>query len=548
MSHPAFGTALTLALALGLPLASTRDTLAAAPRPNIVVILADDLGFSDLGCYGGEIETPHVDRLAKGGIRFTQGYNTARCWPSRAALLSGYYPQQVNRDPAGVRPRWASLLPDLLKGAGYRSYHSGKWHVDGPVLDAGFARSYHLEDTDRFFSPRFHSLDDRRLPQPKADEGYYATSAIAGHAIDWLDEHEATHRGEPFFLYVAFTSPHFPIQALPEDIARYRDRYREGWDRTRLRRLERQRALGIVDTSLSARDPKTAPSWNTPEAELAKRIGPGEVDRAVAWDDLNSEQKALQATKMAIHAAMVDRMDREIGRIVARLEASRHLDDTIIVVASDNGASAEILIRGDGHDPAAPPGSAKTFLSLGPGWSTSSNTPFRLHKSWVHEGGVSTPVIVHWPAGIPARGELRHTPTHLVDVVPTLLELAGLTSPATWNDEARPPLAGRSLVPAFAKDVPVARDFLYFHHIGNRGLRVGDWKIVAVKGGPWELYDLAHDRAESHDLAATQPDKVKELAAIWEQRDEEFRRQGATGKPLPTPGGPKAPKGAAQSP
>jgi arylsulfatase len=501
----------------------------------VVVILADDLGFSDIGCYGGEIGTPHLDSLARGGLKFTQCYNTARCWPSRAALLTGYYPQQVNRDPAGQRPKWAALLPDLLKPAGYRSYHSGKWHVDGPVLAGGFARSYHLEDTDRFFGPRWHSLDDRRLPQPGPSDGYYATTAIASHAVEWLGQHEVEHRGEPFFLYVAFTSPHFPLHAAAEDIARYRDRYKGGWDRLRRQRWERLRSLGIVDTALSARDAKTAPDWNTPEQELKRKIGAGEVAHAVAWDELSDDQKVLQSAKMAVHAAMVDRMDREIGRVVAQLKASGHLDDTLILFASDNGASGELLVRGDGHDPDAPAGSANTFLSLGPGWSTAANTPFRLHKSWVHEGGISTPLIVHWPAGIAARGELRHTPAHLIDVVPTLLDLTGVPSPDSWDGESRPPPAGRSLVPAFASDVAIPREFLYFKHIGNRALRVGDWKIVALKGCPWELYDLARDRAESRDLAAARADKVAELSAIWERRDEEFRRQGATGRPLSTP-------------
>jgi arylsulfatase A-like enzyme len=499
-------------------------------KPNIVVILADDLGFSDLGCYGGEIETPNIDRLAAGGLRFTQAYNTARCWPSRAALLTGYYAQQVNRDPPGQRPGWAALLPELLRSAGYRSYHSGKWHVDGPVLQGGFTRSYHLDDTDRYFSPKKHNLDDRPLPEPRAEEGYYATRAIAGHAVEWLVEHESKHRGEPFFLYLAFTSPHFPIQAVPEDIAHYRDRYKEGWDRIRRQRWDRQRKLGIVAGPPSDRDPKTIPEWNLPEAQLKQRIGAGEAGHAVAWDELTEDQRTLQATKMAIHAAMVDRMDREIGRVLAQLKVSGHLDDTIVLFASDNGASAEQIIRGDGHDPAAPPGSAKSYLSLGPGWSTSSNTPFRKHKSWVHEGGTSTPLIVFWPDGIKARGELRHAPVHLIDFVPTLLELAGISPPAVWNGEPRPPLAGRSLVSVFAKDVPIDREFLYFSHIGNRGLRAGNWKIVADKSGPWELYDLANDRAESHDLAASHPGKVNELAAIWARHDEEFRRQGATGK------------------
>ncbi|WP_165251007.1 arylsulfatase [Paludisphaera soli] len=508
----------------------------AAGPPNVVMILADDLGFSDLGCYGGEIATPNLDRLAAGGVRFTQFYNTARCWPSRAALLTGYYPQQVNRDPARRRPVWAALLPDLLGPAGYRSYHSGKWHVDGPVLEGGFDRSYWVDDMGDYFAPSVHRLDDQPLPKPQPGDGYYSTVAIASHAVDWLDGHHREHPGEPFFLYVAFTAPHFPLQALPEDIERYKGRYTDGWDAIRDRRWNRQRELGIVDGPLSPRDPETAPPWNLPEEELQRRIGPGEVGRAVAWDSLTDVQKAFQADKMAIHAAMVDRMDREIGRILERLTALGAMDDTLILFASDNGASAEQIIRSAGHDPAAPLGSAKTYLGIGPGWSTAANTPHRLHKYWNYEGGVSTPLIAHWPAGIAARGEIRRTPGHLIDVAPTLLELAGLKAPAAWDGADRPTSPGRSLAPAFAKDADLGRQFLYFHHEGNRGLRVGDWKIVAPAkpvDAPWQLYDLAKDRAEAHDLAAEHPDKVAEMAELWKRQDDEYHRQGATGPLLP---------------
>jgi arylsulfatase len=529
----------TLCLATALACVLGAHSAIGAPagskaKPNVLIILADDLGFSDVGCYGGEIATPNLDRLAAGGLRFTQFYNTARCWPSRAALLTGYYAQQVNRDPAARRPRWAALLPDLLRPAGYRSYHSGKWHVDGPVLQGGFAHSYLVVDQDRHFSPRNHQLDDQPLPQPKLDEGYYGTRAIAQHAVKWLTQHQSEHRAEPFFLYLAFTTPHFPIQALPEDIARYRDRYKSGWDAIRKERYERQRKLGIVSCALSPRDDKTIPSWNFAEDELKRKLGPDEVGYAVAWDSLSPSQQAFQAEKMAIHAAMVDRIDREVGNVLRQLEAMGALENTLILFASDNGASAEQIIRGDGHDLSAPAGSAKSYLSLGPGWSTAANTPFRLHKSWTHEGGISTPLIVHWPAGIAARGELRHTPGHLVDVVPTLLELAGTTAPEQYGGERRPPLAGRSLVPAFAADTTIPRDFLFFKHIGNRALRAGDWKIVAAgEKTPWELYNLASDRSETVNRAAEHPEIVSRLAAIWDRQDEEYRRQGATGGPLP---------------
>ena len=514
---------------------SVADGSEVPSRPNVVIILADDLGYSDLGCYGGEIRTPNLDRLAANGLKFTQFYNTARCWPSRAAILTGYYAQQVNRDPPRQRPKWAALLPDLLKTAGYRSYHSGKWHVDGAVIKGGFTRSYSIDDLGDFFAPIAHRLDDVVLPRPKPDEGYYSTKEIAGHAVGWLSEHHEKHRADPFFLYLAFTAPHFPLHALPEDIAVYRDQYIEGWDVIRERRWHRQKVLGIYDGALSQPDPTIAPSWNLSEAELSKQVGPGEVGHAVPWISLSSEQKRFQATKMAIHAAMVDRMDREIGRVLMQLKAMGAIDNTIIFFASDNGASGEQMIRSGGHDPSAPAGSAKTYLGIGPGWSTVANTPFRLHKHWVHEGGISTPLIVHWPAGIKALGEIRHTPGHFVDVVPTLIELAGAPSPTVWEGGSRPPLPGRSLVPAFAADVVVPHDFLYFNHVGNRALRVGDMKIVAAgTDGAWELYDLAKDRAESNNLASRHPEMVRQLAARWTHLTDEYRKEAAT-SPAPAP-------------
>lgn len=497
-------------------------------KPNFLVILADDMGFSDAGCYGGEIETPNLDRLAADGLRFTRFYNTARCWPSRATLLTGYYAQQVRMDPPeGRLPPWTKLLPHYLKPLGYRSYHSGKWHISGaprPVADGGFDHSYMLEDFDRSFAPKKHSEDDRPLPAVAPGGGYYMTTAIAGHAIRCLKEHTRDHPDKPFFQYVAFTSPHFPLRASPEDIARYSDRYARGWDIVRQERWKRLRELGMIDCALSDRDPRTVPDWNLSEKELTRRIGLGEVGRAVAWNDLSTEQKAFQAAKMAIHAAMVDRMDREIGRVLDQIKAMNALDDTLIIFASDNGASAEQIIRGDGHDPAALAGSASTFLCLGPGWSTAANTPFRLHKSWVHEGGIATPMIVTWTKGISARGALRHDVGHLIDIVPTLLELAGVHA---RNGMPAPTLPGRSLVPTFVRDVGVEREPLFFSHDGNRALREGDWKLVSSRqnGNLWELYDLGKDRCESVDLAARQPARVRRMETRWLEMNAKFRQQ-----------------------
>ncbi len=507
-----------------------------APKPNIVFILADDMGYSDVGCYGGEIETPNLDRLAANGLRFTQFYNTGRCWPSRAALLSGYYPQQVNRDPAKTRPKWAALLPDLLRPAGYRSYHSGKWHVDGDVLAAGFAHSYNTIDHDRHFSPKRHLIDDKPAPLPTPDEHYYSTTAIGQHAVGWLQEHKKEHPQDPFFLYVAFIAPHFPLQAPAEDIAKYRERYKKGWEAVRNERWERVQKLGLVKGTLPPPEAKLAPDWNLKESELQKRIGPGELGFAVPWSDLTPEQRDFQANKMAVHAAMCDRVDQAVGRVVEQLKAMNALDNTLILFASDNGASAEQIIRGEGHDPSSTPGDAKSYLGLGPGWSTVSNTPFRRHKSWVHEGGIATPLIVHWPQGIAAHGDLRHAPSHLVDIVPSLLELTGATAPQKWNGESRPALPGRSLVPMLASDAVPQRDPIYFHHMQNRALRDGDWKIAAAgANAPWELYDLSTDRSETLDLAKEKPDKLKELVALWEARDREYVKQGATGGPAQKP-------------
>ncbi len=514
-------------------------------RPNILLILADDLGFSDLGCYGGEIATPNLDALAAGGLRFSQFYNTARCWPTRASLMTGYYPQQVRRDTVpglrsggqGVRPAWARLLPELLRAAGYRSYHSGKWHLDGQPLENGFDRSYRLEDHDRHFTPRHHFEDDAPLPAAGANDAYYTSTAIAGHAIKCLQDHAARHAGRPFFEFLAFTAPHFPLQAPPEDIARYARRYDRGWEELRPARWERLRQLGSAG-ALPPTEREVGPPYHFPEALL--KLGPGEVNRPLPWLDLTAAQRDFQACKMAVHAAMVDRMDREIGRVLAQIRAMGAFENTLIFFLSDNGASAEIMVRGDGHDPDAQCGTGATFLSLGPGWSGVCNTPFRRHKTWVHEGGIATPLIAHWPRGIEARGAWRRTPGHAIDLLPTVLELAGLPPHTLGDGQPVPARPGRSLVPAFAQDIELARDTVWWWHEGNRALRQGDWKIVAAGAdAPWELYDLAHDRNEARNLAPEQPERVRALAALWQRETDAIialaREEPPAAPPRPAP-------------
>ncbi len=498
------------------------------PRPNVLIILADDLGYSDLGCYGGEIATPHLDALAKDGLRFTQAYNTARCWPSRAAAMTGYYAQEVRRDTLpggkgtgsrGTRPAWAMLLSEVMKPNGYRTYHSGKWHIDGAPLAQGFDRSYDIGSPGQsnFFSPRGNTEEGQPVPNRS---GYYATTAVADHAVKVLKEHADHHATQPFFHYLCFTAPHFPLHAPAEDIARYRGVYDKGWNAIAAARYDRLRRMELVKHRLPAMEETVGPPYSRPED--IEKLGPHEVIRPVPWTTLTPEQQAFQAAKMEIHAAMVDRMDREIGRVIDQLKAMGAYENTLIVFASDNGASAEIMVRGAGHNPEAPAGSAETFLCLGPGWSSAANTPFRRHKTWVHEGGISTPFIVHWPAGFSARGEVRRTPIHLIDLFPTALDVAGITKPESVQGMVVPPSPGRSIVPAFRKDLRQLHDSLWWYHEGNRALRVGEWKLVALAKGDWELYDLRRDRGEENDLAGKQPRRLKDMVARWTAQSEEI--------------------------
>jgi arylsulfatase len=545
---------LTLALFAGAAIAPPAQA-ADGDKPNFLVILADDLGYSDLGAYGGEIQTPHVDRLAENGLRYTQFYNTGRCWPTRTALLTGYYPQQVGMDPARRRqldglPPWAGMLPDYFEPMGYRTYHSGKWHIfleDNPVADGGFDRSYLITDGSRYFYPNDHYLDDKKLPPVKKSEDYYQTTEIADRAIDFLKQHKQQHSDKPFLTYLAFTAPHFPLHAPQEDIARYDGVYDKGWDKIRRQRLARMKAMGIVDADLPLppRQPNVVPHWNLwsegltevfgPKAQhhdrwggrsLTEVYGPGEVGRAIAWSKLSDKEKAFQAKKMQIHAAMIDRMDREIGRVLKQIRAMGERENTVVLFLSDNGASAEQIVRGDGHERSAPMGSGATYLCLGPGWSTASNTPMRLHKSWVHEGGAATPFIINYPARFSAdqRGALRDTPGHAIDLLPTMLDLAG---DAVQHDAADgPPLPGKSLVPSFDGDTSLGRAYLFFFHDDNKALRVGDWKLVSPRRqNRWQLYDMSEDRNELNDLASEHPGKVKQMRQRWEKLKHKFDQQ-----------------------
>ena len=526
---------LALLFGPGSPLALSGQELTADDKPNIVIIVADDMGYSDLGCYGGEIRTPNIDRLALNGLRFTNFYNSGRCWPTRSSLLSGYYATAIGMDPIRPQkpcPSWVKTIPQYLGEAGYKTYHSGKYHFFNkplPVKDGGFDRSYWTEG-DCFSATQ--CLDDLPMEKHTSKDGKILTTSIADHAIGFLQDHQKDETGRPFFLYLAYHAPHFPLMALEEDVAKYRDRYRKGWDALKKERWQRMKKEGLVKHAPPPAEVGINQTYAhlMPDGILLDSLGSGEVLFPVPWESLNAEQKEFQSMKMAIHAAMVDRVDQETGRVLDQIASMGTLENTVIFFLSDNGASAEMMIRGNGHDPAKRPGADSTYLCLGPGWANASNTPFRRYKSWTHEGGTATPLIVHWPGVIREKGALRDDPGHVVDLLPTLLELSGLEQADSWQGSEVPELHGKSLLPAFAANGSVKRDYLYFHHYGlfeadahNRALRMGQWKIVSsgTDGDRWELYNLEADRGEQNDLSLEKPFLLDIMVRKWEKADSE---------------------------
>ena len=522
-------------LALAITLLGVVPALRSAdpPKPNVLLILADDLGFADLGCYGGEIDTPHLDALAKNGLRFRQFYNGTRCCPSRASLLTGLYPHQAGvgnmntqTDTPGYRgfpqPNTATIA-EVLKAAGYHTSMVGKWHLSaGPKTprptDRGFDEFYGMVGgfNSCFQEDPFYT----RLPADRTKRGYakdafYSTDVFGDYSLDFLAA--ARQAKKPFFQYLAFNAPHFPLHAKPDDIKRYADTYTTGWDKLRERRLAKQVEIGLFPkgTPLSPRSPFT-----TRKDFLRTGENP-------AWDTLPADRRADLARRMAVFAAMVTSMDRAIGRVIDDLKRNGELDDTLILFLSDNGACAEW--DPFGFDEASGPkntlhtgdklaemGSAKTYHSYGSGWANAGNTPFRLYKHECHEGGIRTPFIAHWPKGIAAKGEFRDQPGHLIDVMATCAELGGAKYPAKRNDTAVTPMEGTSLLPAFA-DKPLKRELLAWEHEKNRAIRVGDWKLVAHGEKAWELYDLNADPVELTDLATKHPDRVKALSGKWDE-------------------------------
>lgn len=523
------------------------------PPPNIILIMGDDMGYSDLGCYGGEIQTPNLDQLASNGLRFTQFYNTARCCPTRASLLTGLYPQQAGighmvndrGTPAfqGDLSKQAVTIAEALKTAGYATYMSGKWHITPYVIKNPDKKNWPLQrGFDRFFGmisgagslydPR-SLAEDNEYVAPRED--FYCTTDFTDYAIQCIEEHEGD---QPFFLYLAYTAAHWPMHAPEEAIAKYKGKYDEGWDMMRQRRYERVRELGLIDqySALSPRDSFVAP-WS---------------------DDIPDREWEL--ANMEVYAAMVDEMDRGIGRVVNSLAAKGQLENTLIFFLQDNGACAEELqwvkarpkeedliplepgelqtkmvptITRDGKPiklmKDAMPGPPESYTAYGLNWANASNTPFREYKHWVHEGGISTPLIVHWPQGIQAKGELRTVPAHLIDIMTTCIDVGQGSYPTTYNGQTIQPMEGKSLLPVFSQDT-IDREALYWEHEGNRAVRMGKWKLVSkaskkrsflwdqkeeLASSDWELFDMEKDRTELNDLASQHPELVDQMAAMW---------------------------------
>ena len=498
-----------------------------AAKPNIVLILADDMGYSDLGCFGSEIPTPSLDALAAQGLRFTHFYNTARCSPTRAALLTGLNPHQAGMGRLAEEAIGATAahpdgylgylnnhcvtLAEVLRSAGYHTYMAGKWHLGMRdeskwPLQRGFDRYYGiLAGATSYLRPsgqRGLTLDNQQLPPP-TNSDYYTSDAFTDFAIRTVQENKP---GEPFFLYLAFNAPHWPLQARPEDIAKFVGKYRDGWDKLRQERYARQIKLELVSSgwSLSDRDPG-----------------------ARAWEALTGEQKTNLDYRMAVYAAQVHRLDWNVGRLVATLRDRGQFDNTLIVFLSDNGACAEPYTDlGGGEQERINDPAVMGSISYGQGWANVSDTPFRRFKSMLHEGGIAAPFIVHWPAGLKTRtGTLNATPGYLVDLMPTFIEASGATYPKEYHGQPITPFEGRSFLPILAASSPSAPPrVICWEQYGFKAVRDGDLKAVFSPAnmydrrgsGKWELYDLARDRTELHDLAADHPDDLKKLIAQWD--------------------------------
>lgn len=526
--------------------------ICAAERPNIIVIMSDDMGISDIGCYGSEIDTPRLNKLAENGLRFTQFYNTARCCPTRASLLSGLYPHQagvgwmmVDRGHDGYRGeinRECLTIAEALKTSGYGTYMAGKWHVtkhispDGPKNNwpkqRGFDRFYGtIHGAGSLWDPNTLTRDNTQItpvndPEYNPKEPWFYTDAIVDQTTRYIQEHVKSKPNDPFFCYVSFTAAHWPMHAREKTIAKYKGKYDAGYNVIRQKRFQKMKELGIIkkNTELSPQP------WE--------------------WGRIKEQEWEIRC--MEVYAAMVDEMDQGIGKIIDTLEGTGKMDNTLILFLQDNGGCAEAFGRSknkstgpraekpslppmtkdqlqtrmqprqtrDGYPvrtgPGVMPGPADTYIGYGLGWANASNTPFREYKHWVHEGGISTPLIAHWPEGIKRKGELDHQPGHLIDIMATCVDLGKVNYPKERDGEKIKPLEGKSLNTAF-KGNKIQRDALYWEHEGNRAIRKGNWKLVSKENRPWELYDMATDRTELRDLSKNKIEIVKELSKAYQE-------------------------------
>ncbi|MBN2271067.1 MAG: arylsulfatase [Sedimentisphaerales bacterium] len=475
------------------------------PRPNILLIMADDMGYSDIGCYGGEINTPNLDNLAQNGMRFTQFYNCAKCSPTRATLLTGQYDQAVGTNDM----RYGATFAEVLRPAGYRTIISGKWHQKPLPTTRGFDRYFGLADgCCNYFNPGTvarpgEGPPGRKQPAPRRwaiegkaimgyvpqDKSFYTTDAFADYAVQRLEQYK--NEANPILLYLPFTAPHYPLHAWPEDIAKYRGKYKIGWDELRKRRYNRQIEIGMFD----------------PKFPCAPRD-----EKVPAWDSLTDTQKDEQDLKMAVYAAMIDRMDRAIGRVIAKLKEIGRWQNTLTLFLSDNGGCAET----PDTTPDIPPGPVESYRAVGPTWANASNTPYRKYKSSDYEGGNHTPFIAYWPAVIKP-GQITDQVAHLIDIMPTFMEIAGADYPDEIDGKKLKKPVGKSLLPVFRGEKRKPHDVLYWQFGQAKAVRKGDLKLVKFGDAPWELYDLVQDRTEMNNIAAKHPDKVRVLTGLWEQ-------------------------------
>jgi len=461
----------------------------AADKPNIILVMADDLGFADLGCYGSEIETPNLDTLAANGLRFTQFYNTAKCHSSRVSLLTGLYCDQAG----STKLSRGATIAEVLSDAEYFTAMVGKWHLSKQPTDFGFDRYWgHLSGATNFFtgdgSFRLNG-EEWKVPETLNGRPFYTTHAITDFALEFLEE--ATRGDKPFLLYTAFNAPHYPLQAPEEAVRKYDGRYDHGWDKLRIERHRRQVDSGLLPAK-----------W-----KLSPR-----PEHVPAWDSLSDEERQWEADRMEVFAAMVDVVDQNMGRLVDFLKEKGIFDNTLILFCSDNGACPFERTRGR----YLKPWDAKSYWTYDASWAHAGNTPFRLYKQNQHEGGISSPLIAHWPAGLKAEpGAITHQPGHLIDFMATFIELADATYPERIGDRLMDPLQGKSLVPIFRGKTRQSRETLYFHFGTDRALRQGPWKLVSAKLGRWELYNLDEDRTELSDLSEQCPKRVESMQAEW---------------------------------